>query len=712
MFESISGSIAEFYIQPAMSCIGDIDTMWHYTHQMAGLENEQIHPHKFNKLHADTLFYAVQYIADYPGYVTIRKFGCMIFRQKLRCYSFFILDYQPLLSTESPPEVAYTIGGPALKSNLRVGKFAREYFDRNMRRLKNDLLFTFPCLFWPHAISDWPFRKRHHAWPTLETINAIFELGFNVVAVSHPDCKDDVFQWRVSFSRAEVILLNTWTPKQQMIYHMLRFFTKNELNKNLSESECIVKMYYLKTLMLWACEKQSGGWWKEKHYMEICLQILKALHKCLRTKQCSNYFVNNCNLLSFAVDEIHLRRALNRLGNVLTIQFLCDWFDLFYIRPVEYEIREHHDFETSKSFANWCRELEFCIVHTHIIVDLCILLNPEYVKYAEYMRQINPKLINFYDSCTWLHLVHLFRIGEAQKRFSNTLNLLALFGEIRAQDTFPIDFSTEMNLYNRCILKSDELFQKIGNARDKVIRLVLLEALALCTTYVSTQTTSLSEYLYCISTFANLHYAGQRYSSSLKYSSELSFQCEFMYSRSSSQVDIPFLAASKCVFLDHIACAYGFVSLAIEYRFRLIKLAWLERLLFMFSPDYYALHLTFLNQLSGLAGANKTTYKVTIVEFWRTIQTMRRRTILLDCDFVLLCVTLHKAKRIVLDYSHSKPPSEKAGFDRKSNRVQISPNDSLEDILVKHSVEQMTHFISLIANDEHCRKRSCSNESL
>jgi hypothetical protein len=30
-------------------------------------------------------------------------------------------------------------------------------------------------------------------------------------------------QWRLSFSRAETVLLNSWTPKQQIVYHILRF---------------------------------------------------------------------------------------------------------------------------------------------------------------------------------------------------------------------------------------------------------------------------------------------------------------------------------------------------------------------------------------------------------------------------------------------------------------------------------------------------------
>ena len=102
---------------------------------------------------------------------------------------------------------------------------------------------------------------RSNGWPSEKIIAEVIAVGFDVVPVTHPDFKDNQFQWRASFSKAEIILINSWTPKQQMIYHLLRFFIKHELNKNLSDKDILVKTYYIKSLMLWACEEklQIGG---------------------------------------------------------------------------------------------------------------------------------------------------------------------------------------------------------------------------------------------------------------------------------------------------------------------------------------------------------------------------------------------------------------------------------------------------------------------
>ena len=62
-----------------------------------------------------------------------------------------------------------------------------------------------------------------------------------MVNVAHRQCRQDEweskYQWRLSFSRAEIVLLNNWMPVQQIVYHMLRVFVKTELLKDSDGSE-------------------------------------------------------------------------------------------------------------------------------------------------------------------------------------------------------------------------------------------------------------------------------------------------------------------------------------------------------------------------------------------------------------------------------------------------------------------------------------------
>ena len=70
-----------------------------------------------------------------------------------------------------------------------------------------------------------------------------------MVGVAHRQCKQDkwigIIQWRLSFSRAEVVLINNWMPVQQIVYHMLRVFVKTD---NADESGGgAVSNYHIKT---------------------------------------------------------------------------------------------------------------------------------------------------------------------------------------------------------------------------------------------------------------------------------------------------------------------------------------------------------------------------------------------------------------------------------------------------------------------------------
>src|SRR6218665_2924303 len=96
--------------------------------------------------------------------------------------------------------------------------------------------------------------------------------GCKVVKVNHRCCRDHQRQlkWRFSFSLVEIILLQSWTPIQQIAYHLLRFFAKRELIQNDCPMEDeVLCPYHLKTLMLYACEEMTPEWWNSSSLFSI-----------------------------------------------------------------------------------------------------------------------------------------------------------------------------------------------------------------------------------------------------------------------------------------------------------------------------------------------------------------------------------------------------------------------------------------------------------
>jgi len=110
---------------------------------------------------------------------------------------------------------------------------------------------------------------------------------------------DSMNSW-ASISRAEIVLLNSWMPVQQITYHLLRVYVKTE---RLTESTNnygagTLSNYHMKTLMLWASEMKPRLRWTENlNIVRICAELLHTLSVWLTDTRCPHYFIRNCNLL-------------------------------------------------------------------------------------------------------------------------------------------------------------------------------------------------------------------------------------------------------------------------------------------------------------------------------------------------------------------------------------------------------------------------------
>jgi len=106
-------------------------------------------------------------------------------------------------------------------------------------------------------------------------------------------------QWRLSFSREETVLINSWMPVQQIVYHMLRLFVKTErLTESVDNSKAAtLSNYHIKTLMLWACQLKPRSWSTDSlNLVKICAKLLHTLSVRLTGRRCHQYFINDCNL--------------------------------------------------------------------------------------------------------------------------------------------------------------------------------------------------------------------------------------------------------------------------------------------------------------------------------------------------------------------------------------------------------------------------------
>ena len=312
-----------------LSCVGDVDNMLHVNTMLAipaGYPPPTQLPGEF-----DSRVKVYEIVnSEFPGYVYLVKSyfltECVDDDDKYKaeqckreiCAADAVSLHGPALLHEEPsPSVAWTSSAnvPDVVESSRSA----------------DYVVCVRCLIWLPQAADWPTRQRNYGWPDSATVDRVVSQGCDVVRVAHHLCRQDKWmnkrQWRLSFSRAEIVLLNSWMPVQQIVYHMLRYFMKNEILTDSANDTGggTLSNYHIKTLMLWACELKSTSWWTDDlNLVRICVELLHTVAVWLTDARCQHYFINNCNLFDQLKNSRYIQLTVNRLTS--TRAWFCEWY--------------------------------------------------------------------------------------------------------------------------------------------------------------------------------------------------------------------------------------------------------------------------------------------------------------------------------------------------------------------------------------------------
>ena len=334
----ITGSLAEFYIKPILSCFGDVDIMAHRSNQLA-IPARYAPPTQLpGEFGSCVEVYEIVH-SEFSGYVYLER--SYLLTECVDVYN--AVPCERLLAVNGSSDADNSRHGPALVNEHHMVSLA---FGKSAFGIRHDAevhsvdsVFCMRCLWWPPQAAAWATRHRRYSWPDSATINNVVSNGCDVVGVAHPLCRQDEWmrkhQWRLSFSRAEITLLNSWMPVQQIVYHMLRCFMKTErlTGSAADKSETrTLSNYHIKTLMLWACELKSRSWWTDNpNLVGICVKLLHTLADWLTDANCQQYFINTCNIFYQLKESVFRQATTNRLLSI-TRQVFCEWCIGSYMR--------------------------------------------------------------------------------------------------------------------------------------------------------------------------------------------------------------------------------------------------------------------------------------------------------------------------------------------------------------------------------------------
>ena len=328
VFPVVTGSTAEFYIDPMLKCVGDLDFMYHYSSELAipaGHRPPTELPTDFDS--RVKVFEIVD--SHVPGYVYLQL--AYILTKSKTDSKYIIAEHVNGPNTVLSHEF-YVIAGVQEDAEIHgPSACISGVNDGLMKVVPADTVPCIRCLMWPTQADDWPTRHRNYDWPYPETVERVVRNGCDVVGVAHTPCTQDEWmskhQWRLSFSRAEAVLLNSWSPIQQIVYHMIRFFTKAErlINNADNTGKSTLNNYHIKTMMLWACERKPLYWWSDKsNLVSLFAQCLYFLEEWITKRRGCHYFIKNVYFLDY-IDTLAVD-TVTAVVKSITEDCLAQWF--------------------------------------------------------------------------------------------------------------------------------------------------------------------------------------------------------------------------------------------------------------------------------------------------------------------------------------------------------------------------------------------------
>ena len=94
------------------------------------------------------------------------------------------------------------------------------------------IVFALECKSWPHQPREWLTRHRDNKWPSEKQIKSIESSGCFVVPVaSHHNTRSQNYEWRLSFTAAELKMTDNLPENVKFGYAVVKAIVKYHLKK-------------------------------------------------------------------------------------------------------------------------------------------------------------------------------------------------------------------------------------------------------------------------------------------------------------------------------------------------------------------------------------------------------------------------------------------------------------------------------------------------
>ena len=117
------------------------------------------------------------------------------------------------------------------------------------KTIKYDFVFAFKCICFD-LIKRWAERPRHFEWPDQNLVQQVTALEGHAVPVANKRSAYPKTEWRICYTKAEILLMHSLTDFQTKLYILLKHIAKAFLKSLCSE----MTSYIMKNVVFWLIE--------------------------------------------------------------------------------------------------------------------------------------------------------------------------------------------------------------------------------------------------------------------------------------------------------------------------------------------------------------------------------------------------------------------------------------------------------------------------
>lgn len=200
------------------------------------------------------------------------------------------------------------INGVSITNQGKIGpaeQYGNDY-------INYDFVVGLVCIC-PDLVEKWVKRERKHGWPEPDLIKQISLLEGHAVAVSNKDSRYPLTEWRICFTKAEIMLVHSFTESQTKLYVLLKLMAKSVL-KPLCPA---MTSYIMKNIVFWEIETNPSQHFSQASLIDRLIDTIIILKHALESNYLEIYMIAERNLFQGRITDMERKLLLKQVDELL-----------------------------------------------------------------------------------------------------------------------------------------------------------------------------------------------------------------------------------------------------------------------------------------------------------------------------------------------------------------------------------------------------------